>query len=151
MHLEIILPRIPRIFTDFDYFEINIRVIIEICVLLRTQYPCSSVLSVGDSLCSLRFILPRIPQIFTDFIYSNIRAHLCYLWDTPSHPISVFICAICGRFPLQLEIYSPTDSTDIHRFYIFQYPCSSVLSVGHTFAPNICVHLCYLWEIPSAA
>ena len=35
-----ILPRIPRIFTDFDYFEINIRVIIEICVLLRTQYPC---------------------------------------------------------------------------------------------------------------
>ena len=154
MHLEIILPRIPRIFTDFDYFEINIRVIIEICVLLRTQYPCSSAISVGDSLCFLRFILPQIPQIFTDFIYSNIRAHLCYLWETPSHPISVFICAICGRFPLQLEIYSPTDSTDIHRYsqilYIpisvficaicgthlrTQYPCSSVLSVGDSFAP----------------
>ena len=35
-----IRPQITRIFTDFDYFEINIRVIIEICVLLRTQYPC---------------------------------------------------------------------------------------------------------------
>ena len=151
MHLEIILPRIPRIFTDFDYFEINIRVIIEICVLLRTQYLCSSVLSVGDFLCYLRFILPRIPQIFTDFIYPSIRAHLCYLWETPSHPISVFLCAICGRFPLLLEIYSPTDSTDIHRFYIFQYPCSSALSVGDSFAPNIRAHLCYLWEIPSAA
>ena len=161
MHLEIILPRIPRIFTDFDYFEINIRVIIEICVLLRTQYPCSSAISVGDSLCSLRFILPRIPQIFTDFIYSNIRVHLCYLWNTPSHPISVFICAICGRFLRTLTYVgdslcclrfdSPTDSTDIHRFYIFQYPCSYVLSVGNTFAPNIRVHLRYLWEPPSAS
>ena len=105
---------------------------------LRTQYLCSSVLSVGDSLCCLRFILPRIPQIFTDFIYSNIRVHLCYLWNTPSHPISVFICAICGRFLRTLTYVgdflcclrfdSPTDST--HRFYISQYPCSSVLSVG---------------------
>ena len=68
--------------------------------LPRTQYPCSSVLSVGDSLCSLRFILPQIPQIFTDFIYPRIRVHLCYPWETPSHPISVFICAICGRFLL---------------------------------------------------
>ena len=115
----------------------------EICVLLRTQYPCSSAISVGDSLCCLRFILPQIPQIFTDFIYSNIRARLCYLWETPSHP------DICGRFPLLFEIYSPTDSTDFHRFYISHYPCSSVLSVGNTFAPNIRVHLCYLWEIPS--
>ena len=121
----------------------------------------------GDSLCCLRFILPRIPQIFTDFIYSNIRVHPRYLWETPSHPISVFICAICGRFPLLLEIYSPTDSTDIHRFYIFQYPCSSMLSVGDSFCclrfilpripqiftdfiyPCIRVHLCYLWETPS--
>ena len=106
----------------------------------------------GDSLCSLRFILPQIPQIFTDFIYPRIRVHPRYLWETHSHPISVFICAICGRFPLLLEIYSPTDSTDstdFHRFYISQYPCSSVLSVGNTFAPNIRVHLCYLWEIPS--
>ena len=134
MHLEIILPRIPRIFTDFDYFEINIRVIIEICVLLRTQYPCSSAISVGDFLCSLRFILPRIPQIFTDFIYPCIRVHLCYLWEILSHPISVLICDICGSHPLLLEIYSPTDSTDFHRFYIFQYPCSSVLSVGDSFA-----------------
>ena len=61
----------------------------------------------------------------------------------------MLLCAICGRFPLLLEIYSPTDSTDIHRFYISQYPCSSVLSVGNTFAPNIRVHLCYLWEILS--
>ena len=123
------------------------------------QYPCSSVLFVGDFLCCLRFILPQIPQIFTDFIYSNIRAPLCYLWNTPSHPISVFICAICGRFLrtltyvgdslCSLRFDSPTDSTDFHRFYISQYPCSSVLSVEHTFAPNIRVHLCYLWEIPS--
>ena len=81
----------------------------------------------------LEIVLPQIPQIFTDFIYPRIRVHLCYLWEILSHPISVFICAICGRFPLQLEIYSPTDSTDIHRFYI----------------SNIRVHLCYLWEIPS--
>ena len=66
------------------------------------QYPCSSVLSVGDSFCCLRFD-------------------------------------------------SPTDSTDFHRFYVSQYPYSSALSVGTTFAPNIRVHLCYLWEISSAA
>ncbi len=132
---------------------------------LRTQYPCSSVLSVGDFLCCLRFILPRIPQIFTDFIYPNIRAHLCYLWEILSHPISVLICDICGSHPLLLDIYSPTDSTDFHRcilrlfshrFHRFsqilyipisvliiaicgkhlrtQYPCSSVLSVGDSFA-----------------
>ena len=53
---------------------------------------------VGDSLCCLRFDSPTDSTDFTDFIYSNIRAPLCYLWDTPSHPISVFICAICGRF-----------------------------------------------------
>ena len=132
--------------------------------LLRTQYPCSSAISVGAILCILRLfshrfrgfsqmhleiVLPQIPQIFTDFIYPSIRAPLCYLLETPSHPISVFICAICGRFPLLLEIYSPTDSTDFHRFYISQNPCSSVLSVGDSFAPNICVYLCYLWEIPS--
>ena len=87
-------------------------------------------LFVGDFLCCLRFILPRIPQIFTDFIYSSIRVHPRYLWETPSHPISVLICAICGRFLLLLEIYSPTDSTD------FIYPC-------------IRVHLCYLWDTPS--
>ena len=98
------------------------------------QYPCFSVLSVGDFLCCLRFILPRIPQIFTDFIYSNIRVHPRYLWEILSHPISVLICDICGSHPLLLEIYSPTDSTDFHRFYIFQYPCSSVLSVGDSFS-----------------
>ena len=80
--------------------------------LLRPRYPCSSAISVGAILCILRLfshrfhgfsqmhleiVLPQIPQIFTDFIYSNIRAPLCYLWDTSSHPISVFICAICGR------------------------------------------------------
>ena len=116
-----------------------------------SHYPCSSVLSVGDFLCCLRFILPRIPQIFTDSIYSNIRVHPRYLWETPSHPISVLIYAICGRFLLLLEIYSPTDSTDIHRFYISLYPCSSVLSVGNSFAPDIRVHLRYLWEPSSAS
>ena len=121
----------------------------------------------GDSLCSLRFILPQIPQIFTDFIYPRIRVHPRYLWKTSPHPISVFICDICGRFPLQLEIYSPTDSTDIHRFYISHYPCSSVLSVGDSLCclrfilplipqiftdfiySNIRAPLCYLWETPS--
>ena len=121
----------------------------------------------GDSLCSLRFILPQIPQIFTDFIYPRIRVHPRYLWKTSPHPISVLICDICGRFPLQLEIYSPTDSTDIHRFYISHYPCSSVLSVGDSLCclrfilplipqiftdfiySNIRAPLCYLWETPS--
>ena len=115
----------------------------------------------------LEIILPRIPRIFTDFICPSIRAPLCYLWETSPHPISVFICDICGRFPLQLEIYSPTDSTDIHRFYIFQYPCSSVLFVGDFLCclrfilplipqiftdfiySNIRAPLCYLWETPS--
>ena len=55
---------------------------------------------------------------------------------SPSQPISVFICDICGRFPLQLEIYSPTDSTDIHRFYI-----SYVLSVRDSFLRCICGNL----------
>ncbi len=81
------------------------------------QYPCSSMLSVGDSFCCLRFILPQIPQI----------SQILYI------PVSVFICAICERLPLLLEIYSPTDSTD---FTDFIYPC-------------IRVHLCYLWETPS--
>ena len=101
----------------------------------------------GDFLCCLRFILLLIPQIFTDFVYSNIRAPLCYLWETPSHPISVFICAICGRFPLLLEIYSPTDSTDFHRFYISQYPCSSVLSVGDTICSLILIFPQMPWII----
>ena len=128
---------------------------------------CDFLRYVGDSLCCLRFILPLIPQIFTDSIYSNIRVHPRYLWETPSHPISVLICAVYGRFLLLLEIYSPTDSTDIHRFYIFQYLCSSVLSVGDSLCclrfilplipqiftdsiySNIRVHPRYLWETPS--
>ena len=109
------------------------------------QYPCSSVLSVGDSFCCLRFILPQIPQIFTDFIYLRIRVHLCYLWEILSHPISVLICDICGSPLCCLRLFSHR----LHRFYISQYPCSSLLSVGNTFAPNICVYLCYMWEIPS--
>lgn len=30
-------------------------------------------------------IRPQITLIFTDFIYPNIRVHLCYLWEIPSH------------------------------------------------------------------
>ena len=164
MHLEIVLPRIPQIFTDSIYSNIRVHprylwetpshpISVLICAicgkLLRPLYPCSSAISVGAILCILRLfshrfhgfsqmhleiVLPRIPQIFTDFIYPRIRAHLCYLWEILSHPISVLICDICGSHLLLLEIYSPTDSTDIHRFYIFQYPCSSVLSVGDSFA-----------------
>ena len=144
MHLEIILPRIPRIFTDFDYFEINIRVIIEICVLLRTQYLCSSVLSVGDFLCYLRFILPRIPQIFTDFIYPSIRAHLCYLWETPSHPISVFICAICGRFLRTLT--SVGDSLCSLRFILPRIPqISQILYILRAICEEFIFKM-YMWE-----
>ena len=97
----------------------------------------------------LEIYSPTDSTDFHRFLYPRIRVHPRYLWKTSPHPISVLICDICGRFPLLLEIYSPTDSTDFHRFCIFQYPCSSVLSVGNTFAPNICVHLCYLWEILS--
>ena len=161
MHLEIILPLIPRIFTDFDYFEINIRVIIEICVLLCTQYPCSSVLSVGDSFAPWH--MWEIASAAWDLFSHGFHRYSQILYI----PVSVFICAICGRFPLLLEIYSPTDSTDIHRFYIFQYLCSSVLSVGDSLCclrfilpripqiftnsiySNIRVHPRYLWETPS--
>ena len=93
----------------------------------------------------LEIILPQIPQIFTDFIYPRIRAPLCYLWEILSHPISVLICDICGSPLCCLRLFSHR----LHRFYISQYPCSSLLSVGNTFAPNICVYLCYMWEIPS--
>ena len=110
---------------------------------LRTQYLCSSVLSVGDSLCSLRFIFPRIPQIFTDFIYSNIRVHLCYPWETPSHPISVFICAICGRFLRTLTYVG--DSLCSLRFILPRIP---QIFTDFIYS-NIRVHLCYPWETPS--
>ena len=74
-----------------------------------------------------------------------------------------------GDFLCCLRFDSPTDSTDFHRFYIFQYPCSSVLSVGDFLCclrfilpripqifidfiyPSIRAPLCYLWEISSAA
>ena len=90
--------------------------------LLRPRYPCSSAISVGAILCILRLfshrfhrfsqmhleiVLPRIPQIFTDSIYSNIRVHPRYLWETPSPPISVFFCDICGSHPLHLKIILP--------------------------------------------
>ena len=59
-------------------------------VLLRIQYPCKSVASVGDfSARCLRDVVPQIPRIFTDFIYPDFRAHPRYLWETPPHPISV--------------------------------------------------------------
>ena len=132
--LRFILPQIPQIITDFIYPRIRVhpRYLWEppshpISVLIRAV--C------GRFLCCLIFILPQIPQIFTDFIYPRIRVYLCYQWETPSHPVSVLIRAICGRYPLLLDIYSPTDSTDFHRFYISQNPCSSALSVGDFPAP----------------
>ena len=158
--LRFILPQIPQI-SQILYIPVSVFICAICGKLLRPRYPCSSPISVEAILCILRLFSHRfhgfsqmhleivLPQIFTDFIYPRIRVHLCYLWEILSHPISVLICDICGSHPLLLGIYSPTDSTDIHRFYIFQYPCSSVLSVGNTFAPNIRVHLCYLWEIPS--
>ena len=143
--LRFILPRIPQIFTDFIYS--NIRA--SLCYLWETpSHPISvficaicgrflrTLTSVGDSFCSLRFILPQIPQIFTDFIYPRIRVHPRYLWKTSPHPISVLICDICVSHHLQLEIYSPTDSTDIHKFYI-----SYVLSVRDSFLRCICGNL----------
>ena len=146
--LRFILPQIPQI-SQILYIPVSVFICAICGKLLHTQSPCSSPISVGAILCILRLfshrfhgfsqmhleiVLPQIPQIFTDFIYPRIRVHLCYLWEILSHPISVLICDICGSHPLLLEIYSPTDSTDFHRFYIFQYPCSSVLSVGDSFA-----------------
>ena len=145
--LRFILPQIPQI-SQILYIPVSVFICAICGKLLRPRYPCSSPISVGAILCILRLfshrfhgfsqmhleiVLPQIPQIFTDFIYPRIRVHPRYLWETPSHPISVLICAICGRFLLLLEIYSPTDSTD---FTDFIYPC-------------IRVHLCYLWETPS--
>ena len=164
----------------------------------------------------------------------NIRVHPRDSCSPPSHPTSVLICAICGRYHLQLEC-SPADATDYHRFFSLitdlsdftkvaplrypeiwliwcqtsssqckprrlwrlavapqpstarngyhlaacyhlvyvaawlrrdaiasyvsffcnpprtQHPCASERFVFSSFAPNIRVHLCYLWEIPSAA
>ena len=143
--LRFILPQIPQI-SQILYIPVSVFICAICGKLLRPRYPCSSPISVGAILCILRLFSHRfhgfsqmhleivLPQIFTDFIYPRIRVHLCYLWEILSHPISVLICDICGSHPLLLGIYSPTDSTDFHRFYIFQYPCSSVLSVGDSFA-----------------
>ena len=63
----------------------------------------------------------------------NIRVHLCYLWEILSHPISVFICDICGSHPLLFEIVLP-QIPQIFTDFIY---------------PSIRAHLCYLWETPS--
>ena len=111
--LRVILPQIPRIHTDpkfsehesheslnlrSQYIIVKLEKLLPFCqwvldksrVLLRIQYPCKSVASVGDpSARCLRDVVPQIPRIFTDFIYPDFRAHPRYLWETPPHPISV--------------------------------------------------------------
>ena len=109
---------------------------------------CSPSHPISVFICAICGRFPLLLEIYsptdsTDFhrfLYPRIRVHPRYLWKTSPHPISVFICAICGRFLRTLtsvgdflcclRFDSPTDSTDTHRFYISQYPCSSVLSVG---------------------
>ena len=119
--LRFILPQIPQI-SQILYIPVSVFICAICGKLLRPRYPCSSAISVGAILCILRLfshrfhgfsqmhleiVLPRIPQIFTDSIYSNIRVHPRYLWETPSPPISVFICDICGSHPLHLKIILP--------------------------------------------
>ena len=73
--------------------------------LPRTQYPCSSAISVGDFLCSLRFILPQI----TDF-------HGFYI----SYVLSVrdsFLRCICGNLTKSIAIDFSND-TIINVIYI---------------------------------
>ena len=143
--LRFIFPRIPQIFTDFIYPSIRA----PLCYLWETpSHPISvficaicgrflrTLTSVGDSFCCLRFILPQIPQIFTDFIYPRIRVHPRYLWKTSPHPISVLICDICGSHPLLLEIYSPTDSTDIQILYILRAICEGFIYKMYMWEPD---------------
>ena len=143
--LRFILPRIPQIFTDFIYPSIRA----PLCYLWETpSHPISvficaicgrflrTLTSVGDSFCCLRFILPQIPQIFTDFIYPRIRVHPRYLWKTSPHPISVLICDICGSHHLLLEIYSPTDSTDIQILYILRAICEGFIYKMYMWKPD---------------
>ena len=116
--LRFILPQISQIL----YIPVSVFICAICGKLLRPRYPCSSAISVGAILCILRLfshrfhgfsqmhleiVLPQIPQIFTDSIYSNIRVHPRYLWETPSPPIPVFICDICGSHPLHLKIILP--------------------------------------------
>ena len=127
----------PADSTDFHRFYIS-------------RFPCSSALSVGDSSA------PNI-RVNLRYLWENIICCL-RLFSRRFHgfsqilyiPISVLICAICWRllrtqYPcksaisvgedhLLLEVYSPTDSTDFHRFYISRFPCKSVLSVGDSSA-----------------
>ena len=127
----------PTDSTDFHRFYIS-------------RFPCSSALSVGDSSA------PNI-RVNLRYLWENIICCL-RLFSRRFHgfsqilyiPISVLICAICWRllrtqYPcksaisvgedhLLLEVYSPTDSTDFHRFYISRFPCKSVLSVGDSSA-----------------
>ena len=142
--LEIYSPTDSTDFHRFCIFQYPCSSVLSVGKHLRTQYLCSSVLSVGDFLCYLRFILPRIPQIFTDFIYPSIRAHLCYLWETPSHPISVFICAICGGFLRTLTYVG--DSLCCLRFILPRIPqISQILYILRAICEGFIFKM-YMWE-----
>ena len=56
-------------------------------------------LSVGDSLCYLRFILPLIPQIFTDFYISYVLS----VRDS-------FLRCICGNLTKSIAIDFSNDT-----------------------------------------
>ena len=84
MHLEIVLPRIPQIFTDSIYSNIRVhpRYLWEIL-----SHPISVLICdiCGSHPLLLEILFSHGFQIFTDFIYPNIRVHLCYLWEIPLH------------------------------------------------------------------
>ena len=165
MHLEIVLPQIPQIFTDFIYPRIRVH----LCYLWEIlSHPISVLIC---DICGSHPLLLEIvpPTDSTDFHRCILRlfSHRFHRYSQILYiPESVLLCAICGRFFRTQYLCSSAISVgdslcylrfilpriaDFHRFYISQYPCSSVLSVGNSFAPDIRVHLRYLWEPSSAS
>ena len=98
LQLDIVLPQMLRIITD-----------------LYIPHPCSSVLSVGDTICSLILILPQMPWIITDLSIPHPCASVLSMGAT--------ICSLILILPQMPRII-----TDLY----IPHPCSSVLSVGAT-------------------
>ena len=82
MHLEIVLPYIPQIFTDFIYPRIRVH----LCYLWEILSHPISVL-----ICDICGSHPLLLEILFSHGFHRF-SQILYI------PISVFICAICGRF-----------------------------------------------------
>ena len=104
MHLEIVLPQIPQIFTDFIYPRIRVH----LCYLWEILSHPISVL-----ICDICGSHPLLLEILFSHGFHRF-SQILYI------PISVFICAICGRFLRTLTYVG--DSLCCLRFILPRIP-----------------------------